>query len=323
MNFINKHSFLLLTLTSSIFAHIPQTNFCVIGFGPAGIYSTCALIDRGISPQAITVIDKDFCGGRFGKYYQEVRLITTHKHNMRYFCSSPTLHTYANEYLEQMASTPHALVMIKEFVSALHQISDKIFTAGVHKFQTEALAIDGQPGAWKVITQEGTIECSHIILAQGWEPKKLNYPHLEEISLDFALSPKTLKPFVNKNDRVAVFGNGRSSKLAIQALLDLGITEITSIIPAGNFAEQGAQYAAHFEDEELLVQALSDCNKAIYAIGYHETSIKFQSQSLKEFSTNSQAYAPGIIRIRELGVYSTARAVQESFDDWLSLALSY
>ena len=62
----------------------------------------------------------------------------------------------------------------------------------VDVFETTATALRLQNRKWTIQTEQQSVTSENVVLAVGAVPKKLSYPHLEEIPVEVALDPRSL-----------------------------------------------------------------------------------------------------------------------------------
>ena len=81
-----------------------------------------------------------------------------------------------------------------------------------------------------------------MILAVGAVPKKLSYPHLDEIPVEVALDPEKLAQQPLDDATVAVFGSSHSSMIALPHLLRQPVEKVI------NFYRSPLKYAVYLDD---------------------------------------------------------------------------
>lgn len=254
-------------------------NICVIGAGPAGILSVCRLIDKGNQPENIAWIDPDFCVGRFGKYYKDIRMASANDYNIIYFTTSPYLKSIIEEFVCNCNENRGYAPYIGEVVESLQKVTDHLLCkTPIMGILDTATHIVRNNDHWVVCAGNHHILCKRIIMATGFEPKQLIYDYLQEIPLDYAMTAKSLKPLIEPHDKIVVFGNGLSAHLAIRALQELQCHQILRVYPGSQGLSMQNGYMTIGATNAHLDEQLHQHNKVIYAIGYQEQVIEHQSK---------------------------------------------
>jgi hypothetical protein len=252
---------------------------CVIGAGPAGILSVCKLIDKGNEPEKMAWIDPEFCVGRFGKYYQDIRMASANDYNILYFTTSTYLRSVIDDFVCNCNENRSYAPYIGEVVVALQRVTDHLLcNTEITGIQDSATHIIRNDDHWVVCAGNHHIICKRIIMATGFEPKHLVYDYLQEIPLDYAMTAKSLKPLIEADDKVVVFGNGLSAQLAIKALQELRCNRILRVYPGSQALSMHHGYMSIGATNAQIDEQLHQHNKVIYAIGYQEQVIAHQSK---------------------------------------------
>ncbi len=297
--------------------------WAIIGAGPAGITAVGLLLDAGVSGKDILWIDPDFQAGDFGKKWGEVNsntrvcLFQNYLHGVAHFNYDKRPAPFSLDELDREGFT--LLKQVKEpLLWATSQLQEKVVTKKTH-----ARALSVEAGAWQIHTDLDNCYAEKVILSIGSEAKSLDYPGVEKIDLDLALTPSVLKKSCNKNDVVAVFGSSHSAMIIVRNLIEAGVQNII------NFYQSPLRYAVLMDDwilyddtglkgetaawvrehisknplpqikrylatSEHIDEQLPNCNKAVYAVGFQPRHIPVAGVSLANYDSSNGIIAPGL-----------------------------
>lgn len=251
-----------------------EKEICVIGAGPAGTLSACRLLDLDIEATDIAWIDASgFNGGFFGNFCSDVQLLSNNSYILNYFRASSFIVQHIPDYISHLQATPNIRSTIGEVSEQLIQLTALLADYGVTQINGIVQILVPHKGRWIIGTDRCVVSAKKVILALGWKPKKLAHTSCTEIPLEYALTAERLAPFVQENDRIAVFGNGDSARLVIKALKTCGIENIINIVLPRSHGAQGATTIVYAENESIIREHLSKCSKAVYAIGFEQHKI--------------------------------------------------
>lgn len=291
---------LILALITSMAcqAEVITKHTCVVGAGPAGILAICKILDYKTPAHEIAWVDPDFCVGRFGKYYQGIRMVSANDYNILFLSISDTMRSIIPDVVEWCDANRGYAPLIGEIVAPLQKVTNHLLEqTPVTGVREQVSALVRNSDGWVVCAGQTLIQCQRVILATGFEPKHLEYP-IEEVPLDYAMTPATLAPLISTTDTVALFGNGLSAQLVVKSLAELGVRSVIRVLPgdqeptiAGNTLSIGYLHP----ERDLYVH---ECSKIIYAIGYNEQLVPHHSSE-------------NIIRIQKMGLNSIALQVRE------------
>ena len=213
----------------------------VVGAGPAGIAALGKLIDQGVDPKSIAWVDPNFRVGDLGQKWYRV--------------SSNTKVDLFNKFLEDCSAyryrsapdftlrdcDPEATCLLNHIAEPLGWVSNHLREA-VHPIEGKATSMFLRNKCWEVDVGEEKIDSRNVVLAIGSNPKKLDYPDVEEIPVDVALNDEKMLELDLKGDTVAVFGASHSSMIVLQNLLK---TEASRIL---NFYLHPLKYSVYLGD---------------------------------------------------------------------------
>jgi hypothetical protein len=268
--------------------------WAIVGAGPAGIIIIGLLLDLGVDPKNIVWVDPEFNVGRLGKYYASVpgnaktKLYIEFLTCCRAFqdANSPALDALYE--MDQEAEYPLNVV-----VNPLVDISNYLCTKVSCK-KGSICTLNFSDDVWQIGTiNAGCFSASHVVLAIGSHPKKLDYDCKAEIPLDIALDKSALASYVSLKDTVAVIGSAQSAILLLKYLSELTCGRVINFyrneIEFGG--ESGLKAATARWAKDVLLKTppvnlvrmynssdslkawLPICTKIIYAVGYERNDL--------------------------------------------------
>lgn len=216
--------------------------WAVIGAGPAGIAVVAKLLDYGIDPKDILWIDPQFQVGDLGAYWSSVSSNTKVKY-FNYFLQDAL--SFAYEHIAPQCSLsgldPEDTCALSHMVQPLQLISDR-FVAQVVAIRTMVHHISLSQRVWSLQTDDKQFTARHVVLATGAVPSSLNYPGVEVLPFDSAISKDHLSQIVNTSHCYGVFGSSHSAMIIIRHLVELGVKKVI------NFYRSPCRYALELDD---------------------------------------------------------------------------
>lgn len=221
-----KKILIFLSLVSNLIA---DQKFTVVGAGPAGIVVVGLLLDLCVPGDKITWIDPEFNVGDLSKY-PKVSANTKNKLFVDFLNSCKAFKEVKHESLDLL----NDLDFEKEY--KLNTIIEplKIITnhlkSKVNIIQGKLSLLFFENENWNLEVDGTQISSSHVILATGSHPKKIDIDkfNCKEISLIDALDKSKLRNLVEPEDTVGVVGNAHSAILILKALSELSVKKIIS-----------------------------------------------------------------------------------------------
>ncbi len=274
--------------------YICDYEWAIVGAGPAGIIVIGLLLDLGVDPKSIVWIDPEFNVGRIGKYYSTVPGNAKTKVYIE-FLTSCNAFQEANAPavgklydMDQEVEYPLGVV-----VEPLAEISEYLCTKITCK-KGSMCSLNFVNDVWQVGTNTcPCITASHVVLATGCHPKKLDYDCKAEIPLDIALNKSALAQHVSMKDTVAVVGSAQSAILLLKYLSELSCGRVINFyrnpIEFGGESGLKAMTARWAQDVLLktppanLIRLYNSCDalkawvpictKIIYAVGFERNEL--------------------------------------------------
>jgi cation diffusion facilitator CzcD-associated flavoprotein CzcO len=220
---------------------MPTYAWTVIGAGPAGIAAVGKLLDQGIASEKIAWIDPAFAAGDLGQKWRPVSSNTIVGTFLSFLNGASAFRFSEAPPMPLCEVDPEetcALALIAEpLVWVTEQLREQ-----VKVFQTTATSLSLQKRQWRIDTEHQEIVSENVVLAVGAVPKKLSYPHLEEIPVEVALDPEKLAQQSLEGATVAVFGSSHSSMIALPHLLRHPVERVI------NFYRSPLKYAVYLDD---------------------------------------------------------------------------
>jgi cation diffusion facilitator CzcD-associated flavoprotein CzcO len=219
---------------------MPIHAWTVIGAGPAGIAAIGRLLDHGVAAGSIAWIDPAFAAGDLGQRWRSVPS-NTHVGTFRDYLNKSAAFEFS------LAPRMHLLQLDTQQTCALGLVADPLvwitqrLRQRVNVFQTTASTLTLNQRHWTIHTEHGELTSGNVILAVGAVPKRLTYPHLEEIPVEVALDPDKLSHEPLEGATVAVFGSSHSSMIVLPNLLRRPVKRVI------NFYRSPLKYAVYLD----------------------------------------------------------------------------
>lgn len=270
-----------------------DAEWVIVGAGPAGIIIIALLLELGTDPKSIIWLDPEFNVGRLGKYYTNVpgnaktKIYIEFLQSCQIFqeANSPAFEKLYN--LDQEAEYP-----LQVIIEPLADISKYLCTK-VRCKKNSLCTLNFADDVWHIGTSQECFTSSHVVLAIGSHPKKLDYDCKNEIPLDLALDKETLREYVCLNDTVAVVGSAQSAILLLKYLSELPVGRILNFYrnEIEFDGESGLKAATARWARDVLLKTppanllrlynscdalkawLPICTKIIYAVGYERNDL--------------------------------------------------
>jgi cation diffusion facilitator CzcD-associated flavoprotein CzcO len=302
---------------------MPTYAWTVIGAGPAGIAAVGKLLDTGIAPEKIAWIDPAFGAGDLGEKWRSVSSNTiagtflsflNHSDAFRFSDAPPMpLQEVDPDETCALALVAEPLVWVTEHLRER-----------VDVFETTASALRLQNRQWTIQTEQQPVASENVVLAVGAVPKKLSYPHLEEIPVEVALDPEKLAQLPLEATTVAVFGSSHSSMIVLPHLLRHPVDKVI------NFYRGPLKYAVYLDDWILFddtglkgraaawarenidgvfperlercwvsspefEEKLAECDRVVYTVGFERRELPETPQwGRLEYNQQNGILAPGL-----------------------------
>lgn len=300
-----------------------SAEWAVIGAGCAGIAIVGLLLDLGVNPDAIKLIDDEFQAGRLIKYTK----VPANVPNQRFIdyinacntfseCNTPAMH-YLKEY-DPQERCPLSII-VNPLLDLTEMLKQKI-----HAIQglVNGLNFDGEK--WHVSIGDKIITTNHVVLATGSRPKSLPYGKERTIDLDIALDPDQLAQLIDTNDTVGIVGASHSAVLLMKWLYELGTARILNFYkqPISYVTDPGKEntgitgITGQWAKEVLegikpanIIQVQSSneildvwspiCDKMIYAIGFERNPLPLinGTQPIDSYDDQTGEIAPRLFGI--------------------------
>lgn len=322
--------FLFLPKFSCIAGENPETQWAIIGAGPAGISVVGLLLDLGVPEKSITWIDPQFNVGRLGQAYGNVPSNTQTRYFVEFIHSCKAFKESNSPLIEKLYTyDPDQEYSLQIIIDPLRDITNHLMQR-VNTIKENLQSLDYENDLWHVGTQGKKITAYNVVLATGSHPRTLNYAtEATLIPLDTALDKTLLAENVTTHDSIAVVGSAHSAILILKYLSELKVKRILNFYsrplqyavpnPTGLINEENglkgvaARWALEILEKnppanliriankpEALEAWLPICNKIVYAVGYERNDLPAINGNEKPYSAYDSS--SGIIAPRLFGI---------------------
>jgi cation diffusion facilitator CzcD-associated flavoprotein CzcO len=303
--------------------YMPTYAWTVIGAGAAGIAAVGKLLDQGIAPEKIAWIDPAFAAGDLGQKWRSVSSNTIAGTFLSFFNHSDAFRFSEAPPLPLQEVDPDETCVLALVAEPLLWVTEHL-RERVDVFETTATALRLRNRQWTIQTQQRPVASENVVLAVGAVPKKLSYPHLEEIPVEVALDPEKLAQVPLEGATVAVFGSSHSSMIALPQLLRHPVAKVI------NFYRSPLKYAVYLDDWILFddtglkgraavwarenidgtfperlercwvpgpefEEKLAECDRVVYTVGFERRKLPETPQwGQLEYNQQNGILAPGL-----------------------------
>lgn len=323
-------TFLIGTIFSIDCNNNAETEWAIIGAGPAGICVVGLLLDLGVPGEKISWIDPKFNVGRLGESYGNVPANTQTKYFIEFINSCKAFQESESPAIAKLYTyNPDLEYPLQIIIDPLKDITQHL-KKKIHAIQDTLQSLDFKEDLWHIGTSKKIITAYNVVLATGSHPRTLNYTtDITQIPLDAALDKMLLAENVERTDSIAVVGTAHSAILVLKYLTELNVKRIINFynrplqygVPnqSGIINEENglkgiaAQWALEILEKkppanlirilnkpEALDAWLPICNKIIYAIGFERNDLPAINGTEKPY--NHYDSSSGIIAPRLFGI---------------------
>jgi cation diffusion facilitator CzcD-associated flavoprotein CzcO len=302
---------------------MPSYAWTVIGAGPAGIATIGKLLDQGIPAEKIGWIDPAFAAGDLGQKWRSVSSNTIAGTFLSFLNGSNAFRFSEAPPLPLREVDPEETCALALVAEPLVWITEHL-RERVDVFETTATALRLQSRQWEIQTEQQLVASENVVLAVGAVPKKLCYPHLDEIPVEVALDPEKLAQQLLDGATVAVFGASHSSMIALPPLLRHPVAKVI------NFYRSPLKYAVYLDDwilfddtglkgraaawarenidgvlperlercwvsDPQFDEKLAECDRVVYTVGFERRKLPETPQwGQLEYNQQNGILAPGL-----------------------------
>ena len=160
--------------------------WAVIGAGPAGIAAVGRLLDHGIPPREIAWIDPDFAAGDLGQKWRPVSSNTIAGTFLSFLNGSKAFRFAEAPAMPLLEVDPEETCALALVAEPLVWVTENL-RQQVDVFLTTAMSLSLADRRWTIQTPQQEVVARNVVLAVGAVPKKLSFPHVEEIPVAVAL----------------------------------------------------------------------------------------------------------------------------------------
>ncbi len=268
--------------------------WAIVGAGPAGIILIGLLLDLGTDPKSIIWIDPEFNVGRLGKYYSSVPGNAKTKVYIEFLTSCKTFQAANSPAFEKLYDLDQEIEYpLGIVVDPLVDISKYLCTKVTCK-KGSICTLNFIDDVWQIgMSNTPCVSASHVVLATGSHPKKLDYDCKTEIPLDIALDKSALANYIGLKDTIAIVGSAQSAILLLKYLSELPCGRVINFYrnPIEFGGESGLKAATARWAQDVLLKTppvnllrlynscdalkawLPICTKIIYAVGFERNEL--------------------------------------------------
>jgi hypothetical protein len=286
----------------------------IVGFGIAGQLLVCELIQRGIQPCSIVILDPNWMGGALATDYSQVLSNTPWWKTRQALSAYPAWSSKAIEEGDRLFQTDQCMP-----VGSIAKLCCQVgvtAASGCERITTVCLDMDYESDGWTLRHTFGTLRTKRVYLTHGGQEKHIEFPlAIPQISLVTALDKHLLSRVVASNDSVLVIGCSHSGTIILDHLHQLGIPTIGVYNTPTPFQfardghydgiKEGSEQIADailrgdhapttqlisYSDSFKMYKALQKVTKCIQCIGFEAKPIG--CQQLKSNPTTAQIEGP-------------------------------
>ena len=303
--------------------------WAIIGAGPAGIATLGILLDNNVKASDILWVDPFFKVGDFGEKWGEVSSNTSVELFLRFLSDVKSFNYVKRDQEFALDSFDRqGFTRLNEVTKSLQWVTNDLLGRVDHN-QDMISDLKVSNGVWNIGGESDDYITKKVILATGALPKSLNIHNFEvteEIDLSTALTPSKLKPELEFDDKVAVFGSSHSAMIIIRNLLEAGVKDVA------NFYLEPLKYAVNMGDytlydnsglkgetakwvrknisqnldsrikrysstQEHINNHLHKYNKVIYATGFQQRVPSVEGVDVRQYDPTTGIIAPGLFGV--------------------------
>lgn len=195
----------------------------IIGFGIAGQLLVCELIQRGVQPNTICIIDPTFLGGALATEYSQVLS------NTPWWKTRQALAEYM-PYSAKALEQGDKQFTITECMPVGEIAKACLLTANQASKECERIIatvtnIQYVDGVWHIHHTFGSIQTKRVFLTHGANEKRLELS-IPTIPLSIGLDRTLLSRYVSSSDTIIVIGLSHSGTICLDHLHALGIPTV-------------------------------------------------------------------------------------------------
>ena len=291
--------------------------YTILGCGAAGTLVCFELLQKGVDPSSIRIIDPFFDGGALLRSWGAIYSNTTCQQIVDTLQEYTILQGLVKNLAEKY--NPANRILLSD-LGHLLQKSLQLLPDDINILQDTCLSLEQTATGWKLECKTTTVTSDVVFVCIGGQQKPFDVGK-PNIPLEVALDPSRLARYVQSGHRVVVFGLAHSGTLVIKSLLQLRcmISAVYKGKTPFQFArdghydgikEESAEFATeilHTCPPQLEMISSSDFPKVVKAvqratwivptIGFEASPIQIRSQEGQFISYTS--YSPETAKIQE------------------------
>lgn len=245
----------------------------IVGFGIAGQLLVCELVQRGVSPSSIAILDPNWLGGALATDYSQVLSNTPWWKTRQALSVYPAWSSKAIEEGDCTFQTDQCMPVGK-IASLCFQVGWAAAST-CERITTTCLDMTYETDVWTLRHTFGTLRTKRVYLTHGGQEKHIEFPlAIPQIPLSTALDKHLLSRTVTSEDTVIVIGCSHSGTIILDHLHQLGISTIGiyNTLTPFQFARDG-HYDGIKEGSERIADAIlrGDYSTTTQLISYSDS----------------------------------------------------
>jgi hypothetical protein len=191
--------------------------YTIVGCGAAGVLLTLDLLKHHVLPSDITIIDRYFDGGALLRSWSAIFSNTTCQQIIDTFQEYPLIQAHVQAFSQKYQPTQR--VQLSD-IGILLQKCIKSFPNEIRMLQDTCQGLEQTEAGWRVVCTSHIFDTQLAFLCQGGQQKQFDVG-TPSIPLEVALDSARLSRYVQKGQRVVVFGLAHSGTLILKSLVQL------------------------------------------------------------------------------------------------------
>jgi hypothetical protein len=194
-------------------------SYCIVGGGVAGTVACLELLQNGILPSEITLIDPYFDGGALARHWGGISSNTT----WRQITDAMERYPTAQKAIQELSKKyePDHRVLLADLGWLLLESLRSVFS-DLNILIDQCTQLQQREEGWEIRTTTGTFIFRTVLLCQGGRQKRIDFGK-PTIPIEIALDPARIARLVRAQQSVAIFGLAHSGTLICKHLLELGV----------------------------------------------------------------------------------------------------
>ncbi len=228
----------------------------IVGFGIAGQILVCELLQRGVEPTTIVILDPNWMGGALAADYSQVLSNTPWWKTRQALSAYPQWCGKSIEEGDAKFQTNECMPVGS--IAKLCLQTALVAANKCDRITTTCLDMKYEGTTWTLLHTFGSIQAHRVYLTHGAQEKKLELPvTIPQIPLHIALDKLLLSRIVTPTDLVLVIGCSHSGTICLDYLHQLGIPSVAMYnTPTPFLFSRDGHYDGIKEGSEQIADAI-------------------------------------------------------------------